>query len=112
MRRGIFLLAALVPMLAAAAPRQVADFIRVDEDAGAARLQTALTRYEKNGVTVDLIGAVHIADKAYYRELNRRFDRYEALLFEMIGGRPQDRAGEKGKESGVRKKEASAVPAK
>jgi hypothetical protein len=61
-------------------------FIRVDEDAKAARLQTAVTRYEKDGASVDLIGAVHIADKAYYETLNARFATYEVLLFEMIGG--------------------------
>ena len=62
------------------------DFIRVDEDESAARLQTGVTRYEKDGATVDLIGAVHIADKAYYEALNERFKAYDALLFEMIGG--------------------------
>lgn len=61
-------------------------FIRVDEDEKAARLQTAVTRYEKDGATVDLIGAVHIADKAYYETLTTRFTKYEVLLFEMIGG--------------------------
>ena len=39
------------------------QFIRVDEDAKAARLQTAVTRFEKDGVKVDLIGAVHIGDR-------------------------------------------------
>lgn len=61
-------------------------FIRVDEDEKAARLQTAVTRYEKDGATVELIGAVHIADKAYYESLTTRFTKYDALLFEMIGG--------------------------
>jgi hypothetical protein len=62
------------------------DFIRIDEDDKAARLQTAVTRYEKEGVTVDLIGAVHIADKKYYEDLNKSFDNYEVVLFEMVGG--------------------------
>jgi len=62
------------------------DFIRVDEDAKAARLQTAVTRYEKDGVAVDLIGAVHIADAAYYQGLTKRFEGYQAVLYEMIGG--------------------------
>lgn len=62
------------------------DFIRVDEDDSAARLQTAVTRYEKNGAKVDLIGAIHIADKAYFEDLTGRFEKYDALLFEMIGG--------------------------
>jgi hypothetical protein len=62
------------------------DFIRVDEDGSAARLQTAVTRYEKDGAKVDLIGAIHIADKAYFENLTGRFEKYDALLFEMIGG--------------------------
>lgn len=62
------------------------DYIRVEEDDKAARLQTALLRYEKNGTKVDLVGAVHIADKAYYQDLQKRFDGYEAVLFEMVGG--------------------------
>ena len=62
------------------------DFIRVDEDDAAARLQTAVTRYEKGDECVELIGAVHIADKAYYQALTARFANYDALLFEMIGG--------------------------
>jgi hypothetical protein len=65
---------------------QAEDFIRVDEDKSAARLQTAVTRFEKDGATVDLIGAVHIADKKYYETLTARFKTYDALLFEMIGG--------------------------
>jgi len=74
------------------------DFIRVDEDAKAARLQTAVTRYEKDGVSVDLIGAVHIADAAYYKGLAKRFEDYQSVLYEMVGGQnanlPKD-AGEK-----------------
>lgn len=65
---------------------EAGDFIRVDEDGSAARLQTAVTRFEKGGSTVELIGAVHIADKAYYETLNARFKTYDAVLFEMIGG--------------------------
>jgi hypothetical protein len=56
-------------------------------------MQTAIVRYvprdavpdpRKAQVTVDLIGAVHIGDRAYYRELNRRFRQYDALLYELV----------------------------
>lgn len=70
----------------AAARGEDPGFIRVEEDAKVARLQTAITRYEKSGATVDLIGAVHIGDLTYYQALNKRFADYEVLLFEMIGG--------------------------
>ena len=44
----------------------MSTFIRVDEDAKSIRLQAAVTRYEKDGVYVDLIGTVHMADAPYY----------------------------------------------
>ncbi len=62
------------------------DFIRVDEDAHAARLQTGITRYQKGDVVLDLIGAVHVADKEYFVQLNEEFTKYESVLFEMVGG--------------------------
>ncbi len=62
------------------------EFIRVDEDPSAVRLQTAVTHFEKDGAKVDLIGAIHIADKAYYNSLSTRFTTYDSLLFEMVGG--------------------------
>ena len=38
-----------------------------------------------SGQKVDLIGVVHIADATYYAELNKRFDTYDAVLFELVG---------------------------
>ena len=84
-----FLSALVSPAIAADAPAEgpkVTDFIRVDEDDSAARLQTSVTRFKKDGASVELVGAIHIADKDYYTDLNKRFDGYDALLFEMIGG--------------------------
>jgi hypothetical protein len=34
--------------------------------------------------TVDLVAAVHIADAAYYRHLNREFQAYDAVLYELV----------------------------
>ena len=85
MARRIPLITAFTLVLLSVAARGE-GFIRVDEDASAARLQTAVTRYERNGSSVELIGAVHIADKAYYQKLSARFATYDSLLFEMIGG--------------------------
>ena len=62
------------------------DFIRVKETEESAKLQTAVFGYEKDGVRVDLIGAIHLADKRYYSFLNKHFESYEVLLFEMVGG--------------------------
>ncbi len=33
---------------------------------------------------VDLVGAIHVGDSSYYRELNRRFRGYDALLYELV----------------------------
>lgn len=79
--------AVVAGMLAATGEGSLArDFIRIREDDEAARLQTAYFGYEKDGVRVDLIGAIHVADKRYYEFLNKSFGDYESLLFEMVGG--------------------------
>ena len=62
------------------------EFIRVEETETATHLQTAVVRFTKGEASVELVGAVHIADKKYYEALNKRFEGYEALLFEGIGG--------------------------
>jgi hypothetical protein len=66
-------------------PRRT-ESIRVVEDEVAARLQTSIARWEKEGAVVDLIGAIHIADKNYYDTLNQIFPQYDSVLFEMVGG--------------------------
>lgn len=52
-------------------------------------LQVAIATYRqpKTGIEVDLVGAVHVADAAYFDALNTLFQTYDAVLFEMIGGR-------------------------
>jgi len=62
------------------------DFIRVEQDEKMAFLQPAITTYERDGIAVTLIGAIHLADKAYYEDLGTRFQQFDRLLFEMIGG--------------------------
>jgi hypothetical protein len=69
------------------------DYIRFEESADGAQLQTAVTRFvNEKGVTVDLVGAVHIADKAYYDALNVRFRTYDCVLYELVGGEYKERA--------------------
>ena len=64
------------------------EFLRFSENEDAGLLQTAIATYENaDGVKVDAIGAVHIGDAEYYAELNKDFTAYDALLFEMVGGR-------------------------
>jgi len=96
------------PAAPTAAPAKAADaakentFIRVTHDAKdqPVALETAIVHYvAKDGsdLTVDLIGAVHVADKGYYEKLNKQFEKYDAMLYELVadkGARPQP--GEKG----------------
>ncbi len=74
------------PEVAAETVGEESDYIRFLEDNATGQLQTAVARFENaDGVKVDLIGAVHIADKAYYEKLNEDFKAYESLLYEMVG---------------------------
>lgn len=62
------------------------DYIRFAEDGKSARLEIAIKTFAMpSGQKVDLIGVVHIADAAYYADLNKRFDAYDAVLFELVG---------------------------
>ncbi len=62
------------------------DYVRYAEDRSSSRLEVAIrTLTMPSGQSVDLIGVVHIADDSYYQELNRRFDDYDSVLFELIG---------------------------
>jgi len=51
-------------------------------------LETAIVRYVpktgQGGVTVDLIGAVHVGDKEYYEALNKKMEQYDVLLYELV----------------------------
>lgn len=94
MRKPIlFLFACTMPWLraepvAVEAAAEAPEFIRVEEGETATRLQTAVVRYTKGEATVELVGAIHIADKKYYDGLNTRFTGYDAVLFEGIGSPP------------------------
>lgn len=64
-----------------AAPSDFARFVAVG-DGG--HFDTAITTYRKGDVEVVLYGAVHIADQACYRALNRRFEGCDVLLYELV----------------------------
>lgn len=66
-------------------------FMRVRKDSKGrdVALETSITRYELTNedgkrITVDLIGAVHIGEAAYFKALNDRFEQYETLLYELV----------------------------
>lgn len=68
------------------------QFLRfVDDGHGGGKLETTVARYRNDaGVSVDLVAAVHIGDKAYYDRLNQAFKKYDAVLYEMV--KPRDAA--------------------
>jgi hypothetical protein len=67
-----------------------------DADDEPLALETAVIRYVKEDDVidgqpsdeyeqyVDLVAAVHVGDARYYRDLNRRFKRYDAVLYELV----------------------------
>lgn len=79
--------------------------IRNDRDEPIA-MQTSVVTFrpkQASEVTVDLIGAVHVADASYFRQLNALFRQYDALLYELVapedhnvptGGRSQHPVGQ------------------
>jgi hypothetical protein len=82
------------------------DWVRVeyDKDGDILGMQTAIVRYKsvapKRGanrrpVEVDLIGAVHVGDDAYYRKLNDLFKQYDVLLYELVA--PEGTVVERGR---------------
>ncbi|HEY8747920.1 MAG TPA: hypothetical protein VIM11_08100 [Tepidisphaeraceae bacterium] len=68
------------------------EFLKfVDDKSGGGKLETAIATYKNgDGVTVHLVGAVHIADQSYYDGLNQIFKDYDSVLYEMV--KPKDAA--------------------
>jgi hypothetical protein len=89
------------------AAKQTTHFLRLSRDKNNTplALETAIMRFapaagDRRAPTVDLVAALHIADSAYYRQLNREFQGYDAVLYELVapderktpkpGDRPSD----------------------
>ncbi len=82
----------------AASEKKEADrFLRLTRDKkGVPRtMDTAIVTYVpaddmREGLSVDLIGAVHVGERSYYDQLNKEFEGYDALLYELVA--PDDDA--------------------
>lgn len=82
--------AAATNAAAAAAQDPQVEFLRfVKSGPSEGHLDTAVKRYERasDKAAVTLIAVVHVGDAAYYERLQRSFERYDALLYEMIRDR-------------------------
>jgi hypothetical protein len=65
-------------------PSKFLRFVHTAKDEG--KLEVAVTRYRNAaGRQVELVSAVHIADPGHYSELQRQFQSYESLLYELVG---------------------------
>ncbi|WP_286177957.1 hypothetical protein [Stieleria mannarensis] len=75
--------------------------IKKDENGKKVALQTAIVRFHGkpgtryDGAIVDLVGVVHIGEKAYYKDLNQRLSKYDSVLYELVAPdgtriRPED----------------------
>ncbi len=83
------------------------DLLKTDDAGNPVELVTPIITMESRGnnknIYVDLIAAVHFADREYYDFLNRRFTQYEVLLVEMLapkGTTLSQIAGSAGKKPG------------
>lgn len=80
----------LTLVVSSAAANATTEFSRIDtnSDGSVRSLQIAVVSYERDGdeggPRVDLVGAVHIGDQAYYQALNELFTSYDALLYELV----------------------------
>ena len=101
-RRSWFLFL-LISLALIVAPTRAADpsdndsapskFLRfVPDKHGGGTLQASTVRYENaEGVTVDLVAAVHIAEPSFFQSLESSWDEYDAVRYEL--GAPKDRLG-------------------
>jgi hypothetical protein len=63
--------------------------IRRNDQKQPVAMETAVVRYlpagaDRAGVSVDLVGAVHIGDESYYDDLNKLFAGYDVVLYELV----------------------------
>lgn len=61
--------------------------LRRDDEQRPLVMETAVVHFtspKHPGVVVDLVGAVHVGDKSYYDDLNRLFEKYDAVLYELV----------------------------
>ena len=63
--------------------------IRRDYKGRPVAMETSVVRYQTKNedgetVVVDLIGAVHVGGKDYYDALNKQFEQYDSLLYELV----------------------------
>lgn len=78
---------------------QTPQFLKfVDDGHGGGKLEAAIVTYRnRQGVTVHLVSALHVAEPSFYAGLDKTFKTYDVLLYEMIKpkGAPPPQPGQK-----------------
>lgn len=69
--------------------------VKKDSNGNLLSLDTSILSLTTNNkdyssIQVDLISALHIADKSYYEKLNSEFKDYESVLFELVSNSPYE----------------------
>jgi len=85
--QSAFILAADVP-----STEPLSNFVRFNEDGhGGGKMQAAIAQYvNDDGVQVDLLSTMHIGEAAFFRDLSKRFPKYDAVLYELVAHRGED----------------------
>ena len=67
------------------------QFVRLkkDDKSKPSSLDVAITTYVGRNIAgdqvqVDLVGAIHIADKDFFHRLNKEFEKYDVVLYELV----------------------------
>lgn len=94
---GPIIAVCMLAVTAQAEEAKIPSFIKVttNEQGEVISLDTGIVRYEYTAaptttpseaqkVTVDLIGVIHIGDRAYYNGLNKLFANYDSLCYELV----------------------------
>ena len=55
-------------------------------------IETLTAKDSRGAFKVDLVAAVHIAEVNYYKDLNKRFEAYDSVLYELVADPSIDRA--------------------
>ena len=101
LRRPASIVLSLSLLAAAVAPLAAEDrvpvvtrtkYVRLERDKldRPVALQTAVVQFVPDGaaaasdVTVDLVGTVHVGEKDYYEALNKLFEKYDVVLYELV----------------------------
>lgn len=66
-------------------------YMRFHDDGITQQFETAVATFKnKDGVTVRLVGAIHVGEKSYYDALNKSFEDDDAVLYELVSPKGRD----------------------